>query len=139
MNFDINKMAEFFKKEDIEKFKNEKGNINNVEDTFLFEQADGDWELNEDLTTRDGFINNLLSSKEKSLTKEQLGTIYDAVSTFDGEEGMSQKELEALASFGNSKDKFDSEGNTINELDIAAFLEVVDEAISDPNCCDTDC
>ena len=95
-NFDINKMAEFFKKEDIEKFKDVNGNINNVEDTFLFEQEDGDWKLNEDLKTKDGFVNNLLSSKEKALTEDQLGTIYDAISSMDGTDRMSEAELKAL-------------------------------------------
>ena len=139
MNFDVNKMAEFFKKEDIAQYKNEKGNVNNVEDTLLFEQEDGEWKLDENLKTKEGFVNALFSDKEKALTKDQLGTIYDAISNMDGKEGMSEEELEQLASFGNAKDKFDSEGNTINEFDIAAFLDVVDEAIDDPNCCDTDC
>ena len=142
MDFNIEKIAEFFKNQNLGDFKKSNGLAVNVEDTIVFELQDGEYKIDEELLTRDGFIRALKATgtKEKALTEEQLGLIYDAVSSLDGEEGMSEKELTYLASLGNDKDKFDSEGNTINEFDIKAFLDNVEEALNDDAlCCDDDC
>ena len=100
MDFNVDKIAEFFKNKDLGDFKKANGDSANIEDTIVFEMHDGEYKIDDELLTRDGFIKALKAqgTKEKALTEEQLGLIYDAVSTLDDEDGMSEKELTYLAS-----------------------------------------
>ena len=142
MDFNFDKLSEIFKKQDLGNFRKANGESANVEDTIVFEMQDGEYQIDEELLSRDGFIKALKAqnTKEKALTEEQLGLIYDTISTMDDEDGMSEKELKYLASLGNDTDKYDSEGNTINEFDIKEFLDNVEDVLNDDAlCCDDDC
>ena len=132
MNFDVNKLKDLFKKEDTAQYKDNAGNTKKIEDTSLFELEDNNYSFNDSLKTEENFIESLFVSSGDGISEEQLKTIYDSISSLDNKEGMSEEELKFLASLGNEKDKIDTQGNIINELDIAAFLEAVDDAIADP-------
>ncbi len=157
MNPDISKLTDLLKSTDLSAFKNNDGNVKDVNDTNLFQNVNGDSGFDTSLLTRDGFIEALFDSNSSdSLTEDQLGAIYDALAELDGEDGMSEEELKYLAQMGNEKDSAEigAELNyTINENDIAAFLEAAetaDEAAeaaetadevtdADCTCCDYDC
>ena len=86
----------------------------------------GQYKFNEKLLDRESFINELYVDGANTLTVENLGKLYDIISTLDGNSEMSKDELKWFASLGNAVDKYDTIGNTINEIDVKEFFDLVE-------------
>ena len=131
MSIDLSKALDYLASKGIDtsQWKDDDGNAKSVDGTIVFNYEDGGYNLDETLLDRDGFVDSLYDeNSDSALTEDQLYDLYDALAELDGEEGVSEEELEYLAGLGNETDKYDSEGNTINELDIAAFLDAVEDS-----------
>ena len=70
-----------------------------------------DGSLNEELLTKDGFVNNLIDIENEKM-KDIYESLYDAIANLDDDGKMSEDELKFIASFGKNSDK-----NTISQDD----------------------
>ena len=59
MDFNFDKLSEIFKKQDLGNFRKANGESANVEDTIVFEMQDGEYQIDEELLSRDVFIKAL--------------------------------------------------------------------------------
>ena len=108
----LNKLAKIFKEQGLDSsLKQENGQIENIKGVSLFEKKDGKNKLNEDLLTKDGFINTLYDDSDnddtKKVSKEELALIYDALSSISTDGKVSEKELKLLAEAGLDRNKID--------------------------------
>ena len=114
---------------DISKFFKGNGELKEVNDVSIFDDSGN---VNQELLDAQGFRNalhdgqgfwkNLFSNND--MTQNNLQELYELAGSLDGQDGLSQDELKFLASY--SKDDADSEGKTLNEDDIKAFLKDVE-------------
>ena len=76
MNFDVNKLRELFKQEDVSQYKDKNGNTKDIEDTSLFETKDGNYIFNDALKEEENFIETLFALDNSGLSKDQIKQIY---------------------------------------------------------------
>ena len=118
--FDLNNIKNYFESKgcDLTDMRKKSGKSKNVDDKSVsaFDSDNG-------IINKEDFIEELRATKNNPLSVEQLGLLYDAIASFDGEDGMSQEELEWLASLGNETDVNDPNGKKINEEDIEVLLD----------------
>lgn len=82
-----------------------------------------DGSVNEEILSREGFVNALSSDDKNAYTKNELGTIYDVLNEYDGSEEFTLEELDMLT-FA------DHDGNRINTEDISRLMENLADSIA---------
>ena len=114
----FSKFMASFEIDELNKFFKENNDIKDFNETSLFDENHS---FNNDLLTKEGFVNALfdISTKDedKKLTKEQLEKLYDSIAGMDGKKGISKKELGFFASLGED----DNKKGVIDKSDIIAF------------------
>ncbi len=107
----------------------EVSNTNTLNNLFEYDSETGNYKLSDDsiLNDKEKFVQALIDNNaDADLSEEELGQIYDAVASRDGEEGMSEEELKWLSGLANEKEEELGtviNGNGINELDIKVYIE----------------
>lgn len=89
-----------------------------IQGTSIFNSEDGSF--NEELLTKEGFLNNLFGKNNNDKKSEKLkcffGDLYDAIANLDGDGKMSQDEIKFLASLADDTSK-----ETIDKSDFMAL------------------